>query len=174
MLKDIENELGSDFLSSHDKSSLSDSENKQHDQSSGKEDPLNPKRTSYYVEENERILNLLITNCEPILSEMVANIDHFNTYNHIQRVVERSGLIIEEYSVASDCKLQGPLFNHQQLYMSAQSNANGLSGAGQGNSQVPNTTHNSNYNKLKNTYITQIKSQKVNLTGGSAVNSSGA
>jgi hypothetical protein len=30
-------------------------------------DMLNGKRTSYYVEENERILNLLITNCEPIL-----------------------------------------------------------------------------------------------------------
>jgi hypothetical protein len=25
------------------------------------------RRTSYYVEENEKLLNLLITNCEPIL-----------------------------------------------------------------------------------------------------------
>ena len=65
-------------------------------------------------------------------------------------------MIIEEYSVSSDCKLQGPLFNHQQLYMNAQTNINGLGnnvmGAGIGG--VPNTTHNSNYNKLKNTYIT--------------------
>ena len=83
VLKDIENELGSDFLSSQDKSSLSDSEQLKNNTStaSAKEDPLNPKRTSYYVEENERILNLLITNCEPILSEMVASVDHFNTYN---------------------------------------------------------------------------------------------
>jgi hypothetical protein len=28
-------------------------------------------RTSYYVEENERMLNMLITNCEPILQEIV-------------------------------------------------------------------------------------------------------
>jgi hypothetical protein len=28
------------------------------------------RRTSYYVEENERILNLLISNCQPILQEM--------------------------------------------------------------------------------------------------------
>ena len=48
------------------------------------------KRTSYYVEENEKLLNLLITNCEPILSELSNLIDHFNTYNGIQKVVERS------------------------------------------------------------------------------------
>lgn len=40
--------------------------------------------------------------------------------------------------------------------MNAQTNINGLGnnvmGAGIGG--VPNTTHNSNYNKLKNTYIT--------------------
>jgi len=59
VLKDIENELGSDFMSNNDKS-LSESD----------KDFLG-KRTSYYVEENERILNLLITNCEPILSEMI-------------------------------------------------------------------------------------------------------
>lgn len=29
------------------------------------------RRTSYYVEENEKILNMLITNCEPILSELL-------------------------------------------------------------------------------------------------------
>lgn len=88
-MKDIENELGSDFLSSHDKS-MSDSEHKNPNSSSASNkdakdsnDPLNPKRTSYYVEENERILNLLITNCEPILAEIVANVNHFNTYNKI-------------------------------------------------------------------------------------------
>lgn len=54
MLKDIENEVN-DF----DKS-MSESER----ESFGR-------RTSYYVEENEKILNLLITNCEPILSEIV-------------------------------------------------------------------------------------------------------
>jgi hypothetical protein len=37
----------------------------------------------YYVEENERLLNLLITNCEPILSEITQRIDQFNTINQI-------------------------------------------------------------------------------------------
>jgi predicted phage tail protein len=57
------------------------------------------RRTSYYVEENERILNLLITNCEPILSEMVSQVDHFNTYNGIKKVVEKNGVNIEEFSI---------------------------------------------------------------------------
>ena len=34
-------------------------------------DILANRRTSYYVEENEKLLNLLITNCEPILSEII-------------------------------------------------------------------------------------------------------
>lgn len=66
-MKDIENELGSDFLSSNGDakslSGLSDSDKNDKD--------VLGKRMSYYVEENERILNLLITNCEPILSEIV-------------------------------------------------------------------------------------------------------
>jgi hypothetical protein len=59
VLKDIENELLNDF-ESLDKS-LNDSEK-----------DLIGRRVSYYVEENERLLNLLTTNCEPILSEMTA------------------------------------------------------------------------------------------------------
>jgi hypothetical protein len=41
------------------------------------------KKTSYYVEENEKLLNVLITNCEPILSELSSLITHFNSYNKI-------------------------------------------------------------------------------------------
>ena len=99
VLKDIENELGSDFLSSnHDRSNISD-------KSANEGSDVLGKRTSYYVEENERILNLLITNCEPILSEIVNQVNHFNTYNKIQKVVDKSGMIVEEYSVANDCTL---------------------------------------------------------------------
>ncbi len=50
------------------------------------------KRTSYYAEENEKLLNLLITNCEPILSEIVGLVDHFNSYNRIQKVIDKSQL----------------------------------------------------------------------------------
>jgi len=42
------------------------------------------------VEENEQLLNVLITNCEPILSEIVALVDHFNSYNGIQKVIDKS------------------------------------------------------------------------------------
>jgi len=45
------------------------------------------RRTSYYVEENEKILKLLIENCEPILSEIVTQADHFNTYNKITKII---------------------------------------------------------------------------------------
>ena len=48
------------------------------------------KKTSYYVEENEKLLNVLITNCEPILSEISSLIDHFNSYNGIQKVIDKS------------------------------------------------------------------------------------
>lgn len=61
------------------------------------------KRTSYYVEENEKILNLLISNCEPILTEIVTQINHFNTYNKIDKVVEKSGVNIDEISIQTDC-----------------------------------------------------------------------
>ena len=54
------------------------------------------RRISYYVEENEKILNLLITNCEPILSEMVVLIQHFNSYNNIQKVVEKNGVLADD------------------------------------------------------------------------------
>lgn len=75
------------------------------------------KRTSYYVEENEKLLNVLITNCEPILSEIVQLVDHFNSYNGIQRVIDRSQLFsqgyggggsmgtLEDISVGEDCKV---------------------------------------------------------------------
>lgn len=96
ILKDIENELGGDLI---DKS-LIDSDK-----------DLLGKRTSYYVEENEKILNLLITNCEPILTEMVSQINHFNSYNKIQKVIEKSGQVYDDISVASDCCIQGPLYN---------------------------------------------------------------
>ena len=69
ILKDIENEIGSGDII--DKS-MNESEKE-----------FVGRRTSYYVEENEKILNLLITNCEPILTEMVAQINHFNSYNKI-------------------------------------------------------------------------------------------
>lgn len=76
------------------------------------------KRTSYYAEENEKLLNLLITNCEPILSEISGLIDHFNSYNGIQRVIDKSQLFsqpnsaysqggtmgtLDDISIASDC-----------------------------------------------------------------------
>jgi len=57
------------------------------------------RRVSYYVEENEKLLNLLITNCEPILSEIVKQVDHFNTYNKIKRVVDKLKFPIEELSI---------------------------------------------------------------------------
>lgn len=66
ILKEIENELD-------DSKSQTDSD----------KDLFGGRRTSYYVEENERILNLLITNCEPILRQIVGQIDHFNSYNKI-------------------------------------------------------------------------------------------
>lgn len=50
-------------------------------------DQSSTRRTSYYVEENEKLLNLLITNCEPILSQLTKQINHFNTYNKIHSVV---------------------------------------------------------------------------------------
>ena len=40
-------------------------------------------QTPYYVEENEKLLQLLITNCEPILNEMNKRFDEFNEINNI-------------------------------------------------------------------------------------------
>jgi hypothetical protein len=52
---------------------------------SGVQPPENsiPGTVPYYVEENEKLLNLLITNCEPILRELETRFDQFNTYNRI-------------------------------------------------------------------------------------------
>lgn len=61
-------------------------------------DDVNLKKTSYYVEENEKLLNLLITNCEPILSEIGSLIEHFNTYNGIQKVIDKSQLFSQPSS----------------------------------------------------------------------------
>ena len=57
------------------------------------------RRTSYYVEENEKILNLLITNCEPILSEIGAQVNHFNTYNKMARIIEKTEAVLEELNI---------------------------------------------------------------------------
>lgn len=65
------------------------------------------RRTSYYVEENEKILKLLIENCEPILSEIVTQVDHFNTYNKITKIIQKSESLLEELNVGVDCKLEG-------------------------------------------------------------------
>ncbi len=78
------------------------------------------KKTSYYVEENEKLLNVLITNCEPILSEIGSLIDHFNSYNGIQKVIDKSQLFsqpssyggiggsmgtIEDINIQQDCRV---------------------------------------------------------------------
>lgn len=70
--------------------------------------------------------------------------NHFNTYNKITKIIEKSEMLLEELNIGSDCKLEGPLFSTQKLFMHAQTN---------NINSVPNTIH-SNYNKLKNTYIT--------------------
>jgi hypothetical protein len=62
------------------------------------EDDVKLKKTSNYVEENEKMLNLLITNCEPILSEIGSLIEHFNTYNGIQKVIDKSQLFSQPSS----------------------------------------------------------------------------
>lgn len=50
--------------------------------------------------------------------------NHFNTYNKIERVVEKSGLVVEDYSIVNDCQLTGPMFNTQKLYMNANTHTN--------------------------------------------------
>ena len=47
------------------------------------------KQQTYYVEENEKILNLLISNCEPILTEIVSKFESFNKLNNIQQAFEQ-------------------------------------------------------------------------------------
>ena len=47
------------------------------------------KQQTYYVEENERFLDLLITNCEPILGQIVNKFDKFNNINGIEGAFEQ-------------------------------------------------------------------------------------
>jgi hypothetical protein len=49
---------------------------------------LSGKQPTYYVEENEKFLNLLISNCEPILNEIVSKFDNFNKINKISAAFE--------------------------------------------------------------------------------------
>jgi hypothetical protein len=49
---------------------------------------LSGKQPTYYVEENEKFLNLLISNCEPILGEIVSKFDNFNKINKIESAFE--------------------------------------------------------------------------------------
>lgn len=57
------------------------------------------RRTSYYVEENDKILNILTTNCEPILATLVDQINHFNKYNKIDKAKADS---IDDTSILDD------------------------------------------------------------------------
>lgn len=66
ILKDIENDLAFSSGPSYE----NNNENNNSNIMDADKDSLG-KRTSYYVEENEKILNLLISNCEPILTEIV-------------------------------------------------------------------------------------------------------
>jgi hypothetical protein len=35
----------------------------------------------YYLEDDKKLLDILIHNCHPILSDMITQVDKFNTYN---------------------------------------------------------------------------------------------
>jgi hypothetical protein len=50
---------------------------------------MNGKQPTYYVEENEKFLNMLISNCEPILNEIVSKFDNFNKINKIEQSFEQ-------------------------------------------------------------------------------------
>ena len=57
---------------------------------SDEEDPvILGKQQTYYVEENEKFLNLLISNCEPILNKIVSKFDKFNKINGIEQAFEQ-------------------------------------------------------------------------------------
>ena len=57
---------------------------------SDEEDPIIiGKQQTYYVEENEKFLNLLTGNCEPILSQIVNKFDRFNKINAIEQAFEQ-------------------------------------------------------------------------------------
>ena len=47
------------------------------------------KQQTYYVEENEKFLNLLISNCAPILKQIVSKFDKFNRINSIEKAFEQ-------------------------------------------------------------------------------------
>ena len=55
------------------------------------------KQVTYYVEENEKVLNLLITNCEPILAEVVDKFDEFNSINGIEAAFEQMNASLGVY-----------------------------------------------------------------------------
>jgi len=46
------------------------------------------KQATYYVEENQKVLNMLISNCEPILKAIVSKFDSFNNANNIGEAFE--------------------------------------------------------------------------------------
>ena len=35
----------------------------------------------YYLEDDKKLLDILIKNCHPILADMISQIDKFNSYN---------------------------------------------------------------------------------------------
>jgi hypothetical protein len=61
---------------------------------------LSGKQPTYYVEENEKFLNLLISNCEPILNEIVSKFDNFNKINKISGAFEHQ--VSNSYSDESE------------------------------------------------------------------------
>ena len=57
---------------------------------SDEEDPIIiGKQSTDYVEGNEKFLNLLTGNCEPILSQIVNKFDRFNKINAIEQAFEQ-------------------------------------------------------------------------------------
>ena len=36
---------------------------------------------NYYLEDDRKLLNVLIKNCQPILTDLLAQVDKFNSYN---------------------------------------------------------------------------------------------
>jgi hypothetical protein len=38
---------------------------------------------NYYLEDDRKLLNILIKNCYPIISDLLTQIDNFNTYNQV-------------------------------------------------------------------------------------------
>ncbi len=71
--------------------------------------------------------------------------DHFNTYNKIQRALKNlSDYEKEELSVAADCRTAGPILSPTKLKQHAMTNPAGSTG----------------YRKLKNNYLTQVGGKK--------------